>query len=1006
MSRLALMIDLERCIGCKSCEAACKAEHGLGPTENRNRVVWLGSTEAPALDFLTMSCQHCERPACLRACPVHPKAITKDPVSGVVAVDESRCTGCGECVIACPYGAMGYDSIDHHAVKCDLCSERRADGLRPACATVCPGEAIRFDARDAHLATIRESGRTPLDHDGFLLGPANLFLERTRTTEVVAALSAKAEGPARGRGGANGDAGASRHAAPRFTMDARLRPAVTDDPARKARIEPAQVVFPYRSTRDQRKPDAIEPGGCNICFNCCPTHYHLKDGKVVRVTGNEDDPQWRGKVCPKSQFLLQLHNSPDRLTTPLKRVGKRGEGKFEPISWAQALDEIADKLRGIRDQYGPEALGVFAGTRTGTLSRRGYIRVFMQMWGSPNYADTEPFCSEAKSVAFDTMLGANGSGNSYTQADLGSAALYVYFGDNQAESRPVHFGMINDWRLKNGARMVVVDPRMTVTASKADRWLPIRAGTDMALALALAHHVLAENLHDHAFCRDWVLGWEAWRDFIFERGYSPEWAEPITGIPAARIRELGTEIAQADGCVLFAARGINQHTNGVQTNRTLMFLAAITGNMGRRGGAFFNFGTAVQIVADAPPERQLKPNKPLLGVNPTGWLDAMRVGQPYPLRALITCNNPFTSWPGQNRVREAFEALDLVVHIELFRNQTSLHADYVLPAATGVEKGEIGRANEDRRIVWIDKLVDPPGDAWPDGWIWIELGKRFGFDDVLKDEYKDAAKFWDAMCINHPTVRGITQKRLHSVPWRWARAPLAHEDADEIDTLYLEGSTAFGFPDGHRFPTKSGKLEFFTDALQAKFAALGMSPLPEFYSEREHLADLPWLERLPMGNDGGVRNPFSARHTLTNTFAIRPATESPGRALRDQGFDTELVTGRPPAPHFHSWTHYAWQAQEMWPDLYVQMHPDKARALGVADGQTVQVETAYGRIQGRAWLHAGIRPDAVYVPLGWDMAQPFHPWPSVNLLTDQTQRDPFSDHSNLKSFLCRVSPAP
>ena len=165
MSRLALMIDLERCIGCKSCEAACKAEHGLGPGENRNRVIWLGDTQAPLLDFLTLSCQHCERPACLRACPVAPKAIMKDPETGVVSINEDRCTGCGECVVACPYGAMGYDPIDHHALKCDLCHDRREVGLKPACATVCPGSAITFGTRDDHLAKMEAEGRRAVDHD-------------------------------------------------------------------------------------------------------------------------------------------------------------------------------------------------------------------------------------------------------------------------------------------------------------------------------------------------------------------------------------------------------------------------------------------------------------------------------------------------------------------------------------------------------------------------------------------------------------------------------------------------------------------------------------------------------------------------------------------------------------------------------------------------------------------------------------------------------------------------
>ncbi len=975
MSRLSLMIDMERCIGCKSCEAACKAEHGLGPGENRNRVVWLGDTTQPALDFLTLSCQHCERPACLRACPVAPKAIFKDPDTGVVRINEDRCTGCGECVIACPYGAMGYDAIDHHAVKCDLCHDRRAVGRKPACATVCPGEAITFGDRADHLETIRAEGRRAVDHDAFLLNPSNIFLERIK---------------------------ASAPAAEGFTMAGRHRPAVIDDPKRRQALSPDDVVFPYRSSREERAPDKIISGGCTICFNCCPTQYHLKDGKVIRVTGNEDDPQWKGKVCPKSQFLLQLHNSPDRLTQPLKRVGERGEGKFEPISWDQALDEIAAKLEAVRAEHGPEALALFAGTRTGTLTRKGYIRLFTQMWGTPNFTDTEPFCSEAKAVAYDQTIGMLGSGNSYTPGDLGSAELYVYFGDNQAESRPVHFGMINDWRLKNGARMVVVDPRLTVTASKADQWFGIRPGTDLALALALAHHVFEHNLQDQRFCDNWVEGWDAWRDYLMAKGYSPDWAAGITGIEAPQIRALAEDIARADGCVMFAARGVNQHANGTQTNRALMFLAAITGNIGRKGGAFFNFGTPSPVVANAPADRIRHPEKPMAGVNPARWLDAMQTADPYPIRAFITCNNPLSAWPHQERVRDAFKSLDLLVHIELFANETSTYADYVLPAATGVEKGEISRASEDRRVVWIDKVIDPPGEAKADGWIWIELGKRFGFDDVLQDKYKDSALFWDEMCINDPWMKGCTQKRLHSVPWRWVRVPVADEDAPEIETLHLEGTTALGSPEGHRFPTKSGKLEFWSPAQEAKFQALGFSALPEFYTDREQLIDLPYAVRTADGN--AVRSPFAKTPADTVTSRIvQPGADSPARALKARGFDMQLITGRPAAPHFHSWTHYSWQAQEMWPDLYVQIHPAKAAALGIEDGREVTVETDHGQIRARAWLHAGIRLDTVFIPIGWDRAQPFPPWPSVNHLTDETQRDPLSDHANLKGYMCRVS---
>lgn len=978
MSRLALMIDLERCIGCKSCEAACKAEHGLGPGEYRNRVVWLGSMVGPALDFLTVTCQHCERPACLRACPVVPKAIAKDPATGVVSVVEDRCTGCGECVVACPYGAMGYDAIDHHALKCDLCADRRAAGQSTACAEVCPGKAIAFGERDAHVRDAKAHGRTIRDTDAFLLGPATVYLERI-------------ERPDRGDSGAE------------IALAERPRPAVVDDPQRRKQLSPGRVAFPFRLPREERQADRVVAGACNICFNTCSTYYHMQGERLVRVTGNTHDPLTLGRVCPKSQLSLQTYNSTDRLTRPLKRVGERGEARFAPVSWPQALDEIAARLMALRDAHGSEALGIFAGTRTGIIDRKGFIEVFAQMWGTPNVSDTEPFCSVAKNTAFMLTQGRIGSGNSYTAGDIGTAGLYIYVGDNQAETRPVHFGMVNDWRLRNGARMVVIDPRLTVTASKADQWLAIRSGTDLALALSLAHHIFASGLENKAFCRDWIVGWEAWRDFLSAKGYTPEWAAAVTGIEASVIARLAEDIARADGTVIFASRGLNQHSNGTQTNRAWMFLAAITGNWGRKGGTYFNMTTPPPIRVSAPEHRRAPINRPAVRHNAVGWLEAMEHGTPYPLKALITANNPAALWPDQTRVRKALLSLDLIVHMDLFENETSAFADYVLPVATGIEKGEIGRGNEDRKVIWIDRVKEPPGEARTDGWIWIELGKRLGFGDVLKEEHKDYARFWDEMCISHPEMRGCTQKRLHSVPWRWVRTPVASEDAPEIETLFLEGTTAPGQPAGKRFPTPSGKLEFYTRELEAKFETLGLSALPEFYTDREQLIDLPYVDFAEGDNTAGLISPFHSIPTHTSPARIvQTGGESPGRLLRAQGFDTELVTGRPPAPQFHSWMHYAWQAQEMWPDLYIQLHPEKAKSLGIEDGERVAVETAHGAIEARAWIHAGIRPTAVYIPIGWGERQPFHPWRSVNFLTSRAQRDPISDHSNLKTYLCRI----
>ena len=979
MSQLALMVDLERCFGCKSCEAACKQEHRLGPGEYRNKVVWLGDASTGAPDFLTLTCQHCERPACLRACPVHPKAISKDADTGVVAVDEALCTGCGECVLACPYSAMGYDAKGHHAVKCDLCPERREEGRTPACAEVCPGFAISFGEREALLAKAEGEGRRLRDHDHFLLKPQTIYLERIERPD-----------------GAKEEGGAPPSGRPRFA----------DAPSAAAAFEGRGARFPYGREKETLKADRVVPGGCAFCFNCCSAKFHFQGERLINVTGNEEDPVLGGKICPKAQFALQMHHSEHRLLHPLKRVGRRGAGEFERVGWEQALDEIARKLMALRERWGPEALALFVGTRTGLITQKGYARLFSQMWGTPNLQGTDPFCAAGKVVAYEVTQGINGGGNSYTPGDIGSARMYLYVGDNQAETRPVYFGKVNDWRIRSGARMVVVDPRCTATASKADKWLAIRPGTDMALGLAMAHHVLSEDLHDRAFCEAWVLGWERWRDFLFSKGYSPDWAEGVTGIAAGEIRALAEEVARAEGCVIFASRGVNQHSNSVQANRALMFVAAITGNWGRRGGAYVNMTAGPPIAADAPEERRAKIRRPMVRRSPAGWLDAMREGKPYPLRGLIACNNPMAQWPGQEEARAAFRALDLIVHVELFQNETSAFADYVLPAAGGIEKGEPGRTNDDRRIVWIDKMIDPPGEAKPDGWIWTELGRRLGFGDVMKEEYKDPGKFWDEMCIDNDFLRGVTQKRLHSVPYRWVRFPVASEDAPEQETLYLEGTTAAGQPEGRRFPTPSGRLEFWTEALEEKFARVGLSALPEFYGERENAWRLPHLEYEREDDDLEILSPFSKAPTGSRAARIvQPDESSPGEELRRRGFEATLITGRPPAPHFHSWTHYFWQAQEMWPDLYCQLHPRKAEALGIGDGERVRVETARGAIEAMAWVSAGIREDSVFIPIGWGERQPYHPWRSVNFLTDGAQRDPVSDQTNRKSLLCRITKA-
>jgi anaerobic selenocysteine-containing dehydrogenase len=366
---------------------------------------------------------------------------------------------------------------------------------------------------------------------------------------------------------------------------------------------------------------------------------------------------------------------------------------------------------------------------------------------------------------------------------------------------------------------------------------------------------------------------------------------------------------------------------------------------------------------------------------------------------LIAGNNPLGQWPNQRKVRAALESLDLIVHMELFKNETSAYADYVLPMASGIEKGGTTRFAEDRRIVWNDRFIDPPGEAKSDHWFWIELGKRFGFDDILKPEYDNPRTLWDEVLVPAtPDIAGVTTERLTALPNRTIRIPLREDPVDDLDPLYITQRAKTSPGPDNAYPTPSGKLEFWTEVLEQKFAELGFSALPEFYSEKHQLVDLPYLQT----SEQTKISPFFDIEVLVHPASIKyPETSKTENLSPDSVFDTELLSGRPPAPHFHSWTHYFWQAQEMWPELYCQIHPDKAIKHDIEDGDKVVIETSNGEIEARAWVHRGIRPSSVFIPIGWDEQQPYHPAATVNHLTGSAL-DPLSQQANLKTHLCRI----
>ncbi len=760
--------------------------------------------------------------------------------------------------------------------------------------------------------------------------------------------------------------------------------------------------FPYSAPREGVLGPEMIRSGCNICFNSCTTRVYRRDGRAVTITGNPDDPVTAGHLCPKSQFLMQMYYSEHRILHPQRRVGKRGRGRLERISWDEALDGLAEKLIHVKERYGSEALAVFTGSRSGLLGLDGTAELFCQLWGTANHSGTNPFCGTAPDLAFGMTQGveAGGSGNIFAEDDIWGADLYLFLGDNMAETRPVNFGQLNDRRLRRGARMVVIDPRRTVTAEKADEWIPIRPGADLALALAWLHHLFTHDLVDREFLNDWVEGHERVREFVLSRGYTPDWAAPITDIPASTIRRLGEEYARTPRAFIFGNRGLSQHANATQTFRALLMVAAVTGHWGRKGAGIMAITSDLPIKAHAPASRRPS-HRPGVRRSPAGWIEAMISGRPYPIRALIMTGNPLSLWPDQAALREGLDKQDVIAHIELFPSESSAWADYVLPAATGIEAGEINRYAEDRRIVWVEKVIDPPGECRPDYWIWVELGKRLGMQDVLKEAYKDPVTLWDEAMRTDPRMRGLSCARLRASSTGWLRWPIVDDNGPSADTLFLAGSGYPGDPEQRRFPTPSGKLELWTPALEETFGRYGLSALPEFYTDPEQLVPLPTVEYVAPDGDEGVPSVVWQNRCLAGTVRIVPEPPPIDRAR----YDMELITGRPGASHFHSWTHWLWQAQEQCADLYAHLHPRRAAALGIGNGDRVRVESPRGVIEAVAWVAPGIRESAVFVPLGWDERQPYHPWRSVNWLMPRDARDPVSDQANFKVNLCRVSRA-
>ncbi|WP_392676675.1 molybdopterin-dependent oxidoreductase [Streptomyces sp. LN785] len=775
------------------------------------------------------------------------------------------------------------------------------------------------------------------------------------------------------------------------------------------------------------QPDRTVTSACQFCNSNCAISVGMRADRIISIQGGSGDPVQQGNICVKAPMMAELIYNSLRLTKPLIRTGGRKgstDSTFREATWDEALDVIAQRLLKLRDAG--EAASI-ANRTTGRLPRGtgSLVARLFALLGSPNNTDVGPVCNDAGGNALKTTFGLGNFTNGYGtdgatgKDDLGSADYFLFFGTNQAETHPVTFDYLLRGRARTKAKLVVVDPRRTPTGAQADEWISPKPHTDLALALGMLHHILDEKLYDKAFVDRWVLGFAELKAHMAASGYTPQWAASVAGVPADTIRRLARDYAGAKSAALFCNAGISHQLGAFDTYRVLTFLAAVTGNIGKLGsGCNFMHNTwpgdlhLPELAVKTPDLTQALP------VGPDYFAESILTGKPYQLKAIITQGNPLISSANTEKVKEAFRNLDFYVYTGLFMEEAAYYADVVLPVSAALEFEGVYMRRDDRAIRWQEAAVARTGHSKPDWEIWIDLAHALARNDRRKPAsywadafppaWKDYPTLWAEFVKHTPGMGGMTQKRMQerTEPLRW---PCPTPDHPGVSALYqdhpswYEAAESLGAKKGQRFLTPSGKIEIFTDALDKQLATAGHAALPSFYTHPEVTGAHPTLAY----GKGFVTSPINPQAL---THPVQLGVKGDGSVHRD--YPLMGMTGRPSVVHFASVTHWTPTGEQLNGIRLLQIHPDTARRLGIADRDDVLVESPRGKVTATALYWPGIREDTVFLPNTFGPAQKVADqfddprYEAANTLVDDRYYDNLSGQQAYKCFACRVSKAP
>ena len=477
---------------------------------------------------------------------------------------------------------------------------------------------------------------------------------------------------------------------------------------------------------------------CSTCGSCCEVDTYVEDGKLVSVEGARNTPMQSGGMCAKGAAAKQYVYNKDRILYPMKRVGKKGEGKFERISWEEAYEMIAENLLRIRKESGPESVVFYAGYPK--WYRPALLRL-ANAFGSPNYCTESSICFQAAALAWRSLYG-----NGICGPDMKNAKTLLVWSSNLYHSNTPMSGTYQGLK-KRGAKIIVVDPRHSVTAHDADIHLQLIPGTDGALALSMAQVIIEEGLYDKEFVENYVYGFEEYREYV--QNFVPEEAEKITGVPAAQVRLAArTYAGNGPASVMFSASPIVHHINGVQNYRAVFSLIAITGNYDVEGGnrtqpgpsSLANeFGRVRRfdgIEAIGQKEFPVWFDLSCDEAQCTKLADYILEEKPYPIKAVFAMGLNHRMWPQPEHLQWALEKLDFYVNVELFMSESSNAADLVLPACTSYEREEV-HVGKGGRFYLSNRAIEPVGEAKNDIEIIIDLLKKMGLkDEALENGYE------------------------------------------------------------------------------------------------------------------------------------------------------------------------------------------------------------------------------------------------------------------------------